>query len=232
MREWKSVKKILLVDDETRMLDLLSLYLTPKGYHCIKMSSARKAIGFLEEEKADIILLDVMMPDMDGWEACAEIRKNWDIPIIMLTARSEKNDIVKGLKIGADDYISKPFDEEELTARIDAVLRRKSGHGGLITFYGLSLNEDSFHVSYKNQQVPVTPKEFSLLSLLLKNRNKVFTREHLLTTIWGYAAPTEDRTIDSHVRNLRDKLRKTGFPVDEYLTTVWGLGYKWMDKDS
>jgi DNA-binding response OmpR family regulator len=232
MREWKIVKKILLVDDEPRMLDLLSLYLTPKGYNCLKMTTARQAIQYLEEEKAEIILLDVMMPDMDGWEACQEIRKNWDIPIIMLTARSEKNDIVKGLKMGADDYISKPFDEEELLARIDAVLRRRTGHTGLINFIGLALNEESFDVSYKNHHIPVTPKEFALLALLLKNRNKVFTREHLLTTIWGYAAPTEDRTIDSHVRNLRDKLRKTGFPVDEYLTTVWGLGYKWMDKDS
>lgn len=232
MREWKIVKKILLVDDELRMLDLLSLYLTPKGYNCLKMTTARQAIQYLEEDKAEIILLDVMLPDMDGWEACQEIRKNWDIPIIMLTARSEKNDIVKGLKMGADDYISKPFDEEELLARIDAVLRRRKGHTGLINFIGLALNEDSFDVSYENQHIPVTPKEFALLALLLKNRNKVFTREHLLTTIWGYAAPTEDRTIDSHVRNLRDKLRKTGFPVDEYLTTVWGLGYKWMDKDS
>ena len=132
--------KILLVDDETRMLDLLSLYLTPKGYKCIKMSSALKAIRYLEEESADMILLDVMMPEMDGWEACREIRKNWDIPIIMLTARSEKNDIVKGLKMGADDYISKPFDEDELTARIDAVLRRQIGQKGLTDFNGLSLN--------------------------------------------------------------------------------------------
>jgi len=227
------VKKILLVDDEPRMLDLLSLYLTPKGYTCIKMTTARQAIHYLQEEKkAEIILLDVMMPEMGGWEACQEIRKHWDIPIIMLTARSEKNDIVKGLNMGADDYISKPFDEEELLARIDAVLRRKTGFTGLIDFKGLELNEDSFSVVFNNQQIPVTPKEFALLALFLKNQNKVFTREHLLTTIWGYAAQAEDRTIDSHVRNLRDKLRKTGFLVDEYLTTVWGLGYKWMDKDS
>jgi DNA-binding response OmpR family regulator len=213
------------------MLDLLSLYLTPKGYTCIKRTSALEAIRFLEIDKADLILLDVMMPEMDGWQACKEIRKNWDIPIIMLTARSEKMDVVKGLKIGADDYISKPFDEEELIARIEAILRRKKGHEGLIDFNGLMLNEESFEVSYHDKHVPLTPKEFSLLGLFMQNRNKVFTREHLLTTIWGYSVATEDRTIDSHVRNLREKLRKTGFPVDEYLTTVWGLGYKWMDKD-
>ncbi|WP_223591267.1 response regulator transcription factor [Neobacillus bataviensis] len=225
------MKKILLIDDEARMLDLLSLYLKPKGYTCIKMTSAIKAIHYLEKEKADLILLDIMMPEMDGWEACLEIRKNWDIPIIMLTARSEKIDVVKGLKMGADDYVSKPFDEEELIARIEAILRRKNGIKGGVAFNGLSLNEDSFEVSYHDNNVPVTPKEFSILGLFLQNRNKVFTREHLLTTIWGYAAPTEDRTVDSHVRNLREKLRKTGFPVDEYLTTVWGLGYKWMDRD-
>ena len=226
------MEKVLLVDDESRMLDLLSLYLSPKGYDCIKMNSAINAIHYLETEKPDIILLDVMMPKMDGWEACREIRKKSDVPIIMITARSEKVDIVKGLNIGADDYISKPFDEEELIARIEAILRRKKGHAALIVFNGLSLNEDSFQVTYNQQTISVTPKEFSLLALLLKNRNKVFTREHLLTTIWGISALTEDRTIDSHVRNLREKLRKAGFNVDDYLTTVWGLGYKWMDKGS
>lgn len=226
------MKKVLLIDDETRMLDLLSLYLAPKGYNCIKMTSANEAIHYLEANKADIILLDVMMPDMDGWEACRQIRKHWDTPIIMLTARSEKIDIVKGLKIGADDYISKPFDEDELIARMEAILRRKKGHTATVAFKGLNLNEDSFEVSFRETHVPLTPKEFALLGLFLQNRNKVFTREHLLTTIWGYSVATEDRTIDSHVRNLREKLRKTGFHVDEYLTTVWGLGYKWMDKES
>ncbi|WP_160721835.1 response regulator transcription factor [Bacillus sp. USDA818B3_A] len=224
--------KILLVDDESRMLDLLSLYLSPRGYHCIKCTSGADALQYLHEDHADLVLLDVMMPEINGWEVCKEIRKKWDIPIIMLTARSEKIDIIKGLNIGADDYISKPFDEEELIARIEAVLRRKHVPNGLISFQGLNLNEDSFQVSYKHQQISVTPKEFSLLTLLLKNQNKVYTREHLLTTIWGYSAMTEDRTIDSHVRNLREKLRKAGFPVNDYLTTVWGVGYKWMDKEA
>lgn len=224
------MKKILLVDDEIRMLDLLALYLTPKGYTCVKMTSALDVIPYIEKEKADLIILDVMMPGLDGWDACKEIREISDIPIIMLTARTEKMDVVKGLKLGADDYISKPFDEEELTARIEAVLRRKKSEDQ-IEFEGLLLRQDSFELHYNQKQVPLTPKEFSLLGLFLQNRNKVFTREHLLTSVWGYAVATEDRTVDSHVRNLREKLRKTGFPIDDYLTTVWGVGYKWIDKN-
>ncbi|XJZ26304.1 response regulator transcription factor [Bacillota bacterium Lsc_1132] len=226
------MENILLVDDEHRMLDLLTLYLTPKGYHCIKMTSASAAIRYLETSKADLLLLDVMMPEMDGFEACSEIRKHWDIPIIMLTARGEKADIIKGLKLGADDYVSKPFDEAELTARIEAILRRKQTKNKMIEFKGLQFKQESFELLYKNQSVPLTPKEFSLLGLFLQHPNKVFTREHLLTSVWGFSAVTENRTVDSHVRNIREKLRKAGFPIDEYLTTVWGLGYKWVNKES
>jgi DNA-binding response OmpR family regulator len=220
---------ILLVDDETRMLDLLALYLTPAGYKCVKRTSGNEAISFLEDNHADLVLLDVMMPEMDGWETCSEIRRHWDIPVIMLTARSEKPDVVRGLKIGADDYITKPFDEGELIARIEAVLRRQSVKSPLLNFNGLKLNTDSYDVQYNGILIPLTPKEFALLSLFLQNINKVFTREHLISTIWGYGVDTEDRTIDSHVRNLRDKLRKSGFAVDDYLSTVWGVGYKWID---
>lgn len=220
---------ILLVDDETRMLDLLALYLNPLGYKCIKKNSGMEAINFLEEHTADLILLDVMMPEMDGWETCSEIRRHWDIPVIMLTARSEKPDIVRGLKMGADDYITKPFDEGELVARIEAVLRRQTAKSSLLTFNGLKLNIESYDVQFNGTLIPLTPKEFALLSLFLQNVNKVFTREHLISTIWGYGVDTEDRTIDSHVRNLRDKLRKAGFTVDDYLSTVWGVGYKWID---
>ncbi|WP_210366925.1 response regulator transcription factor [Bacillus sp. REN3] len=221
---------ILIVDDETRMLDLLSLYLEPAGYKCIKKTSAHDAISFLEEYTSDLVLLDVMMPEMDGWDACREIRRHWDIPIIMLTARSEKPDIVKGLKIGADDYISKPFDESELLARIEAVLRRTPATNSMISFNGLILNPESYEVKFKSLSIPLTPKEFSLLNLFLQNLNKVFTRDHLISVIWGYGVATEDRTIDSHVRNLRDKLRKAGFSADDYLITVWGVGYKWLEK--
>jgi DNA-binding response OmpR family regulator len=224
------METILLVDDETRMLDLLSLYLIPLGYKCVKQTSALDAISYLDENHADIILLDVMMPEMDGWEACREIRKHWDIPVIMLTARSEKPDIVKGLKIGADDYVTKPFDEDELIARIEAVLRRNSGKSPILSFKGLNLNMDSYDLQFNGTSIPLTPKEISLLNLFLQNRNKVFTREHLISNIWGYGVATEDRTIDSHVRNLREKLRKAGFSADDYLITVWGVGYKWIEK--
>ncbi len=148
----------------------------------------------------------------------------------MLTAMSEKSDIVKGLKHGADDYITKPFDEEELTARIEAVLRRQKNECKKISFRGLTLDLDSFQTRYNEIEIALTPKEFEMISLFLNNQNKVFTREHLITSIWGYDGSTEDRTIDSHVRNLRVKLRKAGFPADDYLITVWGIGYKWTGK--
>lgn len=225
------MKTILLIDDELLMLDLLSLYLSPIGFKCVKMSSAIDGLSYLENNEVDLILLDLMMPEMDGWEACKEIRKLKDVPIIMLTARSEKQDVVKGLKIGADDYICKPFDEDELVARIEAVLRRKRNNKERINFHGLLLDVDSYELEYNGQTIPLTPKEFSLIGLFLQHRNKVFTRDHLITTIWGHGVSTEDRTIDSHVRNLRDKLRKAGFHVDDFLATVWGIGYKWNDKE-
>lgn len=224
------MKTILLVDDEQLMLDLLSLYLLPLGYNCIKKESAKDAIQYLKSNTVDLILLDIMMPEMDGWEACKDIRKDWDIPVIMLTAMSEKVDVVKGLKNGADDYISKPFDEDELTARIEAVLRRSKIDSEKISFKGLFLDLDSFQLQYNGSDISLTPKEFAMMSLFLSNQNKVFTREHLITSIWGYDVSTEDRTIDSHVRNLREKLRKAGFQANDHLLTVWGTGYKWAGK--
>lgn len=221
------MKTLLLVDDEIHMLDLLALYLSPKGYNCIKKDSPHEAIAYLKANMVDLVLLDIMMPEMNGWEVCDEIRKHWDVPIIMLTARTEKHDIVKGLSLGADDYISKPFDEEELLARVEAVLRRNSQMRG-VSFEGLLLNEDSHELSYQKKNIPLTPKEFSMMCLFLNNPNQVFTREHLISVIWGHGVATEDRTIDSHVRNLREKLRKAGFSAEEHLLTVWGVGYKWV----
>ncbi len=223
------MKTILIVDDEPRMLDLISLYLMPVGYKCVKMNNSKEAISYITHNKVDLVLLDIMMPEMDGWETCIEIKKMLEVPIIMITARTDKADVVRGLNLGADDYISKPFDEEELLARINAVLRRNHNTSDKIIFKGLELNPESYELRHNGNPVSLTPKEFSILSLFLTNRNKVFTRDHLITTIWGHGVNTDDRTIDSHVRNIRDKLRTSTFPVDDYLSTVWGVGYKWSD---
>ncbi|MED3877889.1 response regulator transcription factor [Priestia megaterium] len=221
---------ILLVDDEVRMLDLLELYLRPNGITCIKFESGTEALRYLYEgNKADLMLLDIMMPSEDGWEICQKVRKMSNLPVIMLTARSQTLDVVKGLNIGADDYITKPFSEEELVARIRAVLRRSLKEKHEITYKGLVWSKENHVLQYKNQQIQVTPKEFELVGLLLQHLNRVFSRDDLLVLVWGYEAEIGDRTIDSHVRNVRDKLRKAGFPVDEYLQTVWGIGYKWVD---
>lgn len=221
---------ILLVDDEARMLDLLELYLLPNGFTCIKFEKGTEALRYLYEgNKADLMLLDIMMPSEDGWEICQKVRKMSDLPVIMLTARSQTLDVVKGLNIGADDYITKPFSEEELVARISAVLRRSLKEKNEITYKGLVWSKEDHLLQYKNQHIQVTPKEFELVGLLLQHLNRVFSRDDLLVLVWGYEAEIGDRTIDSHVRNVRDKLRKAGFPVDEYLQTVWGIGYKWVD---
>lgn len=223
------MKTILLVDDETRMLDLLSLYLEPHGFKCIKVESGKDALTYLEENKIDIVILDVMMPEMDGWTTCKKMRDFSKVPIIMLTARSETVDVIKGLKFGADDYMTKPFNESELLARIEALLRRTgNSNDKLLVFKGLEWRKESVELKYQNQPIQVTPKEFALIGLFLKNPHKVFSRDHLLSAIWGLNSHIDDRTIDSHIRNLREKLRNTGFPVDTHLFTVWGIGYKWI----
>ncbi|WP_059172841.1 response regulator transcription factor [Bacillus sp. FJAT-27445] len=222
------MKTILLVDDEKRMLDLLDLYITPNGYFCVKKQSGAEALDYLENKKVNLVILDVMMPDMDGLATCKKIRETYDVPIIMLTARDSTEDVVKGLKIGADDYLTKPFNEKELLARMEAVMRRtKDTSQDFLTFNGLKLDQESYSTSFKNELISLTPKEFTLLGLLVGHPNKVFTRDHLLSTVWGYNSNVDDRTIDSHIRNVRDKLRKVGFPVDVHLKTVWGVGYKW-----
>lgn len=222
------MKTVLLVDDEKRMLDLLDLYITPHGYKCVKKLTGKDAIGFLENKQVDIVILDIMIPNMDGWETCAKIRETSNVPIIMLTARDGKDEVVKGLKLGADDYVTKPFNEEELLARMEAVMRRRNNViEELLEFRGLTMDGNAFKVSYKNHNISMTRKEFSLLELFLSHLNKVFTREHLLPSIWSYNSEIEDRTIDSHIRNIREKLRQVDFPIDEHLKTVWGVGYKW-----
>ncbi len=220
--------KILLVDDERRMLDLLALYLTPHQYRCTKAQNAQSALHELRETAYDLVLLDIMMPDVSGWELCTEIRRFSDVPIIMLTAREQQDDIVKGLKLGADDYITKPFDEQELLARMEALLRRTSKK--TIEIKGLEWDEERFELTYRQAPIKLTPKEFFMVGQLLKHPGKVFTRDLLIELIWGFDSETEGRTVDSHVRNVREKIRHSGFPIDEHLLTVWGLGYKWVSQ--
>jgi DNA-binding response OmpR family regulator len=225
------MKTVLLVDDEKRMLDLLDLYISPHGFKCVKKQTGPDAISYLENKNVELVILDIMMPDMDGWKTCEKIRETSNVPIIMLTARDGKDEVIKGLKIGADDYVTKPFNEEELLARMEAVMRRTNNlTEDLLRFKGLTLDENAFKVTFEYQSISMTPKEFSLLGLFLGNVNKVFTREHLLSTIWSFKSDIEDRTIDSHIRNIREKLRQVGFPVDEHLKTVWGVGYKWSSE--
>lgn len=225
------MKTILLVDDETRMLNLLELYLEPKGYSCLKVSGGYDAILTLKREKIDLVLLDVMMPEIDGWTTCRKIREFSNIPIIMLTARSDKEDVINGLDVGADDYITKPFDEDILAARVHALLRRQESHAqeqnNEIIRGEFRLNTHAYILKYQDLSLSLTLKEFLLLETLMKHPERVYTREQLLSTAWDINANTDIRTVDSHIRNLRDKLKKVNIPIEKHLTTVWGIGYQW-----
>jgi DNA-binding response OmpR family regulator len=222
------VKNVLIVDDEERMVELISLYLKPHGYTIYEANTGIKALHKLAEHKIDLVLLDIMMPDMDGFATCEEIRSQSEVPIIMLTAREQNEDIVKGFNLGADDYITKPFDERVLLARMEALARRlKQVNQNQVIFKGLTWDADKHLISYNDMPIPMTPIEFKLFGLFLKNPEKVFSREHLIQLIWGFESNTEGRTIDSHIRNLRDKCRAVNFNIDEFLVTIWGVGYKW-----
>ncbi|WP_096200531.1 response regulator transcription factor [Bacillus sp. FJAT-45350] len=218
--------KILIVDDEIRMQQLITLFLEPKGYLCHTSSTGSEALELIESQSFDLILLDIMMPEMDGWEVAKQVREFSSIPIIMLTARDQSTDVVKGLKVGADDYITKPFDEDVLLARIEAVLRRAL-HVEKVEFNGLVWDAKHHEFFYKDNKISLTPKEFDMIGLLIKHPKTVFSREKLIETIWGLDSDTEDRTVDSHVRNIREKCRKAGFPISDHLKTIWGVGYKW-----
>lgn len=224
------MKTILLVDDEQRMLELIELFLMPLGYRCIKETSGKNAIEIIKNEKINLVLLDVMMPEMSGWEVCEKIREFSNVPIIMLTAMSDKVDLVKGLNTGADDYITKPFDERELEARVNAILRRVSDDDIKkvnIICGDISLDKETYSLHYHDVLVRLTLKEFCIIESLISRPNKTFTREQLLEVAWEFDTYTDIRTVDSHIRNLREKLKNAGFPIEDFLKTVWGIGYKW-----
>ena len=231
---------ILVVEDEPEVADLLELYLSNEGYQVSKYSHGKEALDYVSQTPLDLALLDVMLPDMDGFQICQSIRKAHFFPIIMLTARVEDIDKINGLMLGADDYIIKPFDSKELVARVKAVLRRYHAspapasappapkqQGDYVEYPNLIVNLTNYSVTYNNRSVEMPPKELELLYFLASSPNQVFTREQLLDHIWGYEYIGDTRTVDVHIKRLREKIKDN----DNWaLSTVWGIGYKFEVK--
>ena len=220
-------EKILVVDDDANICELLRLYLTKEGYQVTTANDGEEGLEKFNQLKPDMVLLDVMMPRMDGLEVCRRIRKLGNTPVMMLTAKGSEYDKVVGLDMGADDYMTKPFGMMELIARVKALLRRtkesgKNDNVNTLNIGCLSVIPSKYSVKVSGEKVVLTLKEFDLLCLLLQNKGTVFTRDKLLNKIWGYDFDGESRTVDVHVRTLRQKLGEAG----KYIETVRGIGYK------
>ncbi|MEE1250957.1 MAG: response regulator transcription factor [Lachnospiraceae bacterium] len=229
-------QKILIVDDDNNIAELISLYLTKECYDTEIVNDGESALRAFETGKPNLILLDLMLPGIDGYQVCREIRTKSNVPIIMLSAKGEIFDKVLGLELGADDYILKPFDSKELVARVKAVLRRfqptkpavEASDIKCVTYPDLVINLSNYSVLYKGTPVEMPPKELELLYFLASSPNQVFTREQLLDHIWGYEYIGDTRTVDVHVKRLREKIKDS----DSWrLSTVWGIGYKFEVKD-
>ena len=229
-------QKILIVDDDNNIAELISLYLTKECYDTKIVNDGEQALIAFEHYKPNLILLDLMLPGIDGYQVCREIRAKSDVPIIMLSAKGEVFDKVLGLELGADDYILKPFDSKELVARVKAVLRRfqpakpeayASVDIKCVEYPGLIVNLSNYSVTYDGQQIDMPPKELELLYFLASSPNQVFTREQLLDNIWGYEYVGDTRTVDVHVKRLREKIKDN--PTWR-IATVWGIGYKFEVK--
>lgn len=233
-------QKILIVDDDTNIAELISLYLTKECFDTLIVNDGEEAISNFYTYEPNLILLDLMLPGIDGYEVCREIRKTSSIPIIMLSAKGEIFDKVLGLELGADDYIIKPFDSKELVARVKAVLRRFHPHqisstapevsdqtGDFVEYPDLIINQTNYSVLYYGDTIEMPPKELELFYFLAAHPNQVFTREQLLDHIWGYEYIGDTRTVDVHIKRLREKIKDhTAWS----LTTVWGIGYKFEVK--
>ena len=226
-------EKILVVDDDANICELLRLYLTKEGYQVTVANDGEEGLEKFNAVKPDMVLLDVMMPGMDGWQVLKAVRKSSNIPIIMVTARDETFDKVLGLELGADDYITKPFDSKEMAARVKAVLRRTMGqteeeeesNDDTLSFPGLTVSLSRYEVFYEGKKLEMPPKELEVLYFLASHVNQLFTRGQLLDQVWGFQVEVESRTVDVHVKRLRDKLvgcEKYGWRIQ----TIWGRGYK------
>ena len=220
-------RKILIVEDETNIADLINLYLKKEGYETMVANDGGKALELYRLFRPDLVLLDIMLPVLDGWSVCAKIRETDSTPIIMLTAKGETIDKVSGLEMGADDYIVKPFEMKELLARVHAVLRRTGGDEAKakrLTYDGLVIDLDSYELEVMGHRVDTPPKELELLYHLAASPNRVFTRNQLLDEVWGFDYFGDSRTVDVHIKRLREKLE--GVSDQWSLKTVWGVGYK------
>ncbi|MFJ8367497.1 response regulator transcription factor [Bacillus cereus] len=216
--------RVLVVDDESDMRQLVGMYLDNFGYEWGEAENGKEALKKLETDHYDFVVLDIMMPEMDGLSVCKEIRKTSDVPIIFLTAKGEEWNRVNGLRMGADDYIVKPFSPGELVARMEAVLRRytKQEQQEEIQFGSILINEKSRRIEADGESISLTVKEFDLLYFLCQHTGQVFSREQLLEKVWGYDYAGSTRTVDTHVKTMRLKLGESG----NYIQTVWGVGYK------
>ena len=224
-------QKILIVDDDENIAELISLYMTKECFETMIVGDGESAIAAIESFNPDLMLLDIMLPGMDGYQVCREVRTHRELPIIMLSAKGEIFDKVLGLELGADDYIEKPFDSKELVARVKAVLRRfkstpvvpPTDDSESVEFPDLKVNRTDYSVIFRGETVDMPPKELELLYFLASSPNHVFTREQLLDQIWGYEYIGDTRTVDVHIKRLREKL---GDHENWRISTIWGIGYK------
>ena len=217
--------KVMVVDDESRMRKLVRDFLVRQDFEVLEAGDGEQAVDlFFEEKDIALIILDVMMPKMDGWQVCREIRKHSKVPIIMLTARGDEQDELLGFELGVDEYISKPFSPKILVARVEAILRRTNAisSDSVITAGILSLDKAAHQVKVDGQEVELSFKEFELLSYFMENQGLALSREKILNNVWNYDYFGDARTIDTHVKKLRSKLGNKG----EYIKTIWGMGYK------
>jgi len=222
------LERVLIVDDEERIRDMIKEYISIEGYIADEAQDGIEAVNMFRQNEYILVILDVMMPKMDGWTVCKEIRKESKVPIIMLTARGEEYDKLFGFELGVDDYIVKPFSPKELLARMKAIIRRSSTINddkekeNVFSVEGLMINYDSHNVYVNDKLINLTPKEYDLLTFFTRNQNKVFSREKLLIEVWGYDFAGDDRTVDSHIKMLRESIKE----YRKYIVTVWGTGYK------
>ena len=217
--------KVLMVDDESRMRKLVSDFLTRKGYQVIEAGDGEEAIDkFYEDKNISLVILDVMMPKMNGWDTCRQIRKNSNVPIIMLTAKSDEASELNGFDCGADEYISKPFSPKILTARVDALIRRSYSidSSEMIDVGGIVINKAAHIVKINDEEIELSFKEFELLTYFINNQGVALSRERILNNVWNYDYFGDARTIDTHVKKLRSKMGEQG----NYIKTIWGMGYK------